>query len=72
MLIYVRCPTCSRVLSKNYSKYRAELNNIRFDPKKTKHQKEIDSAKLLDKYGHKRMCCRMRIMGTIPYDEIII
>lgn len=71
MLFYIRCPTCSRVISSNLDKYREELENILYDTKKTKKEKEILGGKLLDKYGFKHICCRIRIMGLIPYDLII-
>lgn len=72
MLFYIKCPSCSRILSYNLDKYYDDLEIIHNDPKKTKKQKEELGAKLLDKYGYKMICCRIRIMGLIPYHEIII
>lgn len=71
MLFYIRCPTCSRVISTNLDKYYDDLNAILDDPKKTKKQKEADGSKLLVKYGYKHICCRIRILGLIPYHKII-
>ncbi|UFX99823.1 RNA polymerases subunit N [Megavirus baoshan] len=71
MLIYIKCPTCSRQLSKNLDKYLEELKNIRNNPKYGKKEKEDLGAKLLTKYGYNLICCRIRIMGLIPYHEII-
>lgn len=72
MLDYIKCPTCSRIISYDLDKYRGELKNLREDPNKTKKQKEDSVGKLLDKYGFKMICCRGRIMGSIPYHEIIV
>ena len=72
MLFYIRCPTCGRIISFDLDKYHDDLQTIRNDPTKTKAQKEELGAKLLDKYEYKHQCCRIRIMGLIPYHEIII
>lgn len=72
MLFYIKCPTCSRLLSKNLDKYFEDLDVILNDPNKTKQQKDILGSELLDKYNFKNICCRMRIMGLIPYHKIIV
>lgn len=72
MLFYIKCPSCSRVISYDLDKYFEDLDNILNDPKKTKSQKDEEGAKLLDKYGFVYMCCRIRIMGMIPYWKIIV
>lgn len=71
MLFYIKCPSCSRIISTDLDKYYDDLDNIINDPKKTKHQKDELGAKLLDKYGFTQICCRIRIMGLIPYHKII-
>jgi len=35
-------------------------------------RKDILASKLLDKYGYYHLCCRIRIMGLIPYHKIIV
>jgi len=71
MLFYIRCPSCSRVLSFNLDRYHEDIQAVRDDPGKTKKEKEQAGADLLNKYGFKHICCRMRIMGLLPYHEII-
>lgn len=71
MLFYVRCPSCGRILSYDLDKYHDDVQTILDDPNKTKIQKEKDNAALLDKYGYKQICCRMRILGLIPYHKIV-
>lgn len=71
MIIYVRCPSCGRVISENFDKYLEERETIRKDPNRKPQEKEQLCAELLNKYGYKNICCRMRIMGTIPAHEII-
>ena len=72
MLFYIKCPSCSRVISFNLDKYSQELEALNDDPSKTKHEKENLGSKLLDKYGYKNICCKIRIMGLIPYHKIIV
>lgn len=71
MLFYIRCPTCGRVISTNLDKYQAEIDALINNPRKTKKEKDIEGSKLLDKYGFKHICCRIRIMGLIPYHRIV-
>lgn len=72
MLFYIRCPTCSRILSYNLDKYHEELNTIRTDPNTNKKQKEKLASALITTFGYKKICCRIRILGLIPYHEIVI
>lgn len=72
MLFYVKCPTCSRIISFNLDKYHDDWQAILDDPGKTKQQKETEQAKLLAKYNYKKICCRIRIMGLIPYHKIVV
>lgn len=71
MLFYIRCPSCGRVISYELDKYYEDLENIANDPKKTSKEKEQLGAQLLVKYGYNNICCRIRIMGLIPYHKII-
>jgi DNA-directed RNA polymerase subunit N (RpoN/RPB10) len=71
MLFYIRCPSCSRVISENMDKYYDEILALADDPNKTQKQKDAEGAKLLEKYGYTKICCRIRIMGLIPYHLII-
>lgn len=70
MLFYIRCPSCGRVISKNIDKFYEESEAIANDPKMNKKQKDKAFSKILEPYGP--ICCKMRMMGLIPYHEIII
>ena len=72
MIFYIRCPTCGRYTSINLDKYQADLKHIREDPNLTKKEKEKLGSKLLDKYKFRHICCRIRILGLIPYHEIVL
>jgi DNA-directed RNA polymerase subunit N (RpoN/RPB10) len=72
MLFYIKCPSCSRIIGKNLDKYSIELEAIQNDPILDKKEKEIKASELLDKYGYTEICCRIRIMGLIPYHKIIV
>lgn len=69
MLFYIKCPSCSRVISGNIDEYYEKIEAIKDDPKMTKAQKEEAMSKLLDKY--ESICCKIRIMGLVPYHKII-
>lgn len=71
MLFYIKCPSCSRIISYDLDKYYDDIANILDDPKKTNKEKDELGSKLLDKYGYNNICCRIRIMGLIPYHKII-
>lgn len=71
MLFYIKCPSCSRLISRNLDKYAKDLVEIRTDPKLTEAEKNELSANLFQKYKYNMICCRARIMGLIPYHEII-
>ena len=72
MLFYIKCPTCSRIISYNSDKFHDDMAAIIDNPNKTKKQKEELAASLLDKYEYDQLCCRIRIMGLIPYHKIIV
>lgn len=72
MLWYIRCPSCSRVISKRLNEYFSDLDSIRNDPKMDKSEKEEKAAKLLDKYGFKTICCRSRIMGLLQFHLYVL
>lgn len=71
MLNYIKCPNCSRCISYNLDKYYDDLDNIINNPKLKKKEKDELASHLLDKYEYKHICCRIRIMGLIPYHKII-
>lgn len=54
MLFYIKCPSCSRIISYDLDKYHDDIKAIRDDPKKTKKEKDELGAKLLDKYGFEK------------------
>ena len=72
MLFYIRCPTCSEILTYNFKEYNDELDAILNDPNLKGYEKELARAKLLDKYGIVNSCCRIRIIGYLPFHKIII
>lgn len=72
MLFYIRCPTCGRIISYNLDKYYEEMENIANDPKMSKQDKDKMMSELLIKFGYKPICCRIKIMGLIPYHKIIV
>ena len=72
MIFYIKCTGCSRTLSRNLDKYYAKMKHILDDPDKTKKQKEMEAAALLDEFGYHMMCCRAKMIGLVPYHEIIV
>lgn len=72
MLFYIKCVSCSRIISQDLDKYFDDLNNIRNNPTIKKKDKEKMESELLDKYNIRMYCCRQRILGLLPYHEIIV
>lgn len=69
MLFYIRCPSCGTVIAENIKEFYAECNVILSNPNLTPKQKEIAKSKLIK---HTNICCRSRLLGLIPYHEIVI
>ena len=72
MLFYIRCPSCGRVISTNLDKYHQDLANIQNDPNLSRNEKNEKGSELLNKYGFTEICCRIRIMGLVPYHDIVV
>lgn len=72
MLFYVKCPSCSSLIGTQFGKYSEELKTIINDPTLSAVEKNNKNSKLLDKYNYTNICCRIRILGTIPYHEIVV
>ncbi len=72
MLWYIRCPGCGRVISYEMDKYYDGIEAIRTNPNLSKKEKDMAGSDLLKKLGYDQMCCRIRILGLIPYHEIIV
>lgn len=68
-LTYVRCPSCSRVLTENFVEYENEKMKLEA---REKEGKSIDGEyrKLLNKYGHMKYCCAVRIMAAVHTQDI--
>lgn len=71
MLFYIKCPSCSRIISNNLDKFFADIDSMVEDPASTKINKNSQLPILLDKYGIRKICCRSRILGLIPAHKII-
>lgn len=73
MLFYIKCPTCSRIISENLSDYIADLQAIRKDTKLTRDEKHMKEAALIKKYNYRSICCIQRILGLpeIEFHELI-
>jgi len=70
MSFYVACPSCRRTLSKNKAAFMKARQDIEHNPTTTKEEKADQFAALVTKnYPHR--CCALRIMGELPYHEIV-
>lgn len=72
MLFYIKCPSCSEIISQDLDKYYQDKDEIFNNPKLTNKQKDEMDAKLLDKYGYTKLCCRQRVKTAIPYHKIVV
>lgn len=74
-MLYVRCPTCGRLLGNVQIPYETELSKICNDKKLTQKEKDNEKRKLLDKMNipKEKYCCRMRVMTFDPnFEEMMV
>lgn len=70
MLLWIRCPSCSTVFSE-FDKYVNELEILFNDRNIKPEDKELMRGELMDKYGYVNICCRIRVIGYVPFHKII-
>ena len=63
-MLYIKCPTCNRVLADKMIPYEIGLKKICDNIKLTPEQVENEKIKLIDslKIPRDRYCCRMRLI----------
>lgn len=65
MMPEVRCFSCGKVVADKYYEFREETEKIK------DIEKEGEVAKILDKLGMERYCCRRMLLGHVDLiDEI--
>jgi hypothetical protein len=70
MLIYIKCPSCSRFTSVNRALYQKKEDDIRNNPDLTEQEKSEKYSKLI-KSMDLIPCCVIRVMGKINAHQII-
>lgn len=73
-MLYIRCPTCNRLLADKMIIYEREIRNITDNPKLTNDEKQVEKIKLINslKIPPDRYCCRMRLMTYRDLVNIVI
>lgn len=71
MLIYIKCPSCSELLSCDYENMLKERKDLANNPKLSSTEKDKLDAKIIKKYGITNICCVMRVKTQLPTHEII-
>jgi len=71
MLFYIRCPSCGRIIAYQLDQFYNELESIKDNPKLSSKEKIEEASRIFLKYAS-RICCRIRLMGLIPYHQIVI
>jgi DNA-directed RNA polymerase subunit N len=66
------CFTCGMLMSDIELEYEKKLNDIENDGSLNEAQKHEKKVKLIDSFGLKRYCCRMRLLGYVDKINIII
>lgn len=61
-MIYTKCPTCKQMLSHISVDYEQKLDDIESDPNMSRQQKKIKKQELVNSYGLRRYCCKVRLM----------
>ena len=74
-MLVPKCHTCGRIFADKQIPYEIALQKIVLDEEyKTSHQFDIKSekAKILEKLGINRYCCKMRFISYIDQTKLII
>lgn len=71
MSFYVSCPTCWRTLSENKEEFIQAKYDIDHNPQYSKQEKADRFAALVTS-TYRAPCCKLRIMGELPYHEIMV
>jgi DNA-directed RNA polymerase subunit N (RpoN/RPB10) len=73
LMLYIKCPTCGRLLADKMLAYASGLEKIHSNDKLTDEQKNAEIEKLLDtlKIPKDNYCCRTRLMTYRKLIEII-
>lgn len=61
-MIYTKCPTCKQMLSHIAVDYEEKMDKIESDPNLSRQEKKIKKQELVNSYGFRRYCCKMRVM----------
>lgn len=71
-MLYMTCPTCSKLLGSVVKVYEDKKTEICANPKLTQEDREKEISKLIQSLKFKRYCCNMRLMTykDITYDII--
>jgi DNA-directed RNA polymerase subunit N (RpoN/RPB10) len=69
-MLYIKCPTCNRLLADKMIAYEEGIRKIADNPNLTSEQQDIEKIKLIDslKIPRDRYCCRMRL---ITYRDLV-
>lgn len=71
-MLYPKCPTCGFLLADKEQTYYSELDKIMTDESKTFDEKEVARGKLMTRLGITKMCCRMRVMGDVRLEKLLV
>jgi DNA-directed RNA polymerase subunit N len=69
MIIPIRCFSCGRVIASDYTKFEAQISEIR---SRNREPTPEEVSKIMDDLGLDRYCCRRMILSHIELiDEIM-
>lgn len=71
-MLIPKCPTCGTCLAIYQIPYETQLKEIENNPSTTKEEKNHEQMELINSFGLKRWCCKMRLKTYIRQVEIII
>ena len=70
-MIYLRCPSCNKVIGNRQQTYEQGLIQIEDNPNLTDEAKLELKTKLIESLEVSRYCCKMRIITFIQLTDII-
>lgn len=71
-MLYPRCPTCGFLLANLELEYEAKREEICLNPDLTEEEREQQQQALINSFGLKRYCCKMRLLSYTDLIHLIV
>lgn len=70
-MLYVRCPTCHELLGHLQLPFEEEMKKIENNPKLSENDINIKKREIINNFGLKNYCCKMRLLTYVDTIHIL-